>query len=431
MNAKEIISLQVQKEVSDKLINMLSTSISMGITYLEKSLLATARSKIGYEICLSDDDKSQMFTILERLDPKQYNKYCISTREEYNDLMAQPLRNNVTYITSFKGLYTWILVSTRSWDKNIVDHTFSDELNLFVFGMYADIIKDMIIDKFNPARLEVRISDDRKEDLPLIKTYVLGASKDQNDGCLNYSGAKQVKRLNQIFTNSHNVENLIDYIAKWNQASTFFHSKGITHKLGIMLYGPPGTGKTTLAQSIAAYFKMPLVTLSPGDFCKATVSRIQNHRFDDTFILLIEDIDYIFGRGKDEQTTEENERFNQLLQFLDGVHSVPNMIIIATTNDYDSLDEALKRKGRFDHKIEMNNIDKENALKMVAELNITKVPLSLDDEEFPINPVHLQTKIVEHVFANIDSVNDEVEPDETIDKDELKHIDFIATMKGC
>lgn len=404
MYVKNFISSQVQKEITDKLINTLTNTISMGITYAEKAMLATARSKLGYEMSLSDQDKTRMFKILENIDPKQYCKYCISAKDEDNDLMAKPLRNNVTYLTTLKGLYTWILVSTRSWDVNVIDYTSSDELNLFIFGLYADVIHDMLVERFNPRTLTIKSADTDESIAPYIKTYKMSTNKNKDEGRIDYQGYKQVKAIEQIFTEQEQLSNIINYIDKWNEASQFFANRGITHKLGILMYGPPGTGKTSLAQAIAGHYEFPLVTLDPGSFCHATISRIQNHNFDSTFILLLEDIDYIFGKPKDEQTSEEKERSNLLLQFLDGVHSVPNAIIIATTNDYDSLEAAIVREGRFDKKIFMDNLDKEQASKMIQELNITNVPFELSEEEYPINPASLQAKLFNHVFDNIDNL---------------------------
>ena len=119
-----------------------------------------------------------------------------------------------------------------------------------------------------------------------------------------------------------------------------------------------------------------------------------------TKILLIEDIDYIFGKREQEMTPEQKEQSNLLLQFLDGTQSIPNIITIATTNDIDSLDPAIVRDGRFDLKIHMDNIEQEQAQKLADELNITTVPFTLT-EETSYNPAQVQNQVIQHVFDNL------------------------------
>lgn len=409
MDIKQITTVQLQNELTDRLTHVMANAITYGLTYLEKSLLATVRSKLGYEMSFCEEDKEQMFKVLQRLDPHQYKKYCISSRSETSDLMVEPLRNNITYITSINGINTWILVSTRSWNANDVGYVTSDELNIFIFGVCAHIIHQALLTKFSPSQICITACDEDGEKVPYIKTYRMSVSKNKEDGYIDYAGVKQVKRLNQIFTDQEQLDNVIKYLDRWNEASDFFSSRGVTHKLGILMYGPPGTGKTSLVQAIAGHYGFTLVTLEPGIFCQATVTRLQNQGFENTFILLLEDIDYIFGKPKEEQTSEEKERSNLLLQFLDGVHSIPHAIIIATTNNYETLDAAIVREGRFDKKIFMDNINEEQAKLMIEDLNITNVPFELAQEEYPINPAALQARLFNHVFNNLDSLSNEEE----------------------
>ena len=44
-----------------------------------------------------------------------------------------------------------------------------------------------------------------------------------------------------------------------------------------------------------------------------------------------------------------------LLNIIDGIRETPGRILIITSNNYDSLDEALIRPGRIDYSLRMNN----------------------------------------------------------------------------
>lgn len=90
---------------------------------------------------------------------------------------------------------------------------------------------------------------------------------------------------------------------------------------------------------------------------------------------------------------------NNLFQFLDGVSSPSNSIIIATTNYYDKLDPALIRDGRFDIKEEITEFDYDNAVELckIFKLSDDKTRAILDNEQLPINPAYLQNKILKNL----------------------------------
>jgi SpoVK/Ycf46/Vps4 family AAA+-type ATPase len=70
------------------------------------------------------------------------------------------------------------------------------------------------------------------------------------------------------------------------------------------------------------------------------------------------------------------------MQLLDGIDSPENVIFIATTNNYDQLDKALIRPGRFDLSIEIGKMSHDTANRM-SEFMVGK---SLDQ----FNPEYLK-----------------------------------------
>lgn len=400
----QIVEGQIKTQITDQILGLIHDGISSGITYTEKSLLATLRANVGYEISLDGDDKKKIFKILQKIDPKQYKKYAIQTRDEDTNDIVSPLRNNTSYVICLHKLRTYLLVSTRCWDANSSTYAYSDEVHVFIFGIYASEINRMFLEVLEPSR--EMIIKERKLNSLIVRVFSVELSKDKESVYFDGGNRERTKTISQIFTdNKGKITELINYINQWTKASEFFYEKGIGYKMGILLYGPPGTGKTSLAKSLAGYFNMDLFTLNLEDFCSITVNKLRNYKPRDPYILLLEDIDYIFGKREDNSTTEEKERSNLLLQFLDGAKSATNAIIIATTNCYESLDSAIVRDGRFDFKILMDNIGQEEAEEMIKELNITTVPFPTEDLEFPINPAKLQNLVVQHVFSNIESID--------------------------
>lgn len=183
-------------------------------------------------------------------------------------------------------------------------------------------------------------------------------------------------------------------------------SKTVRNKMhaGILFYGKPGTGKSTMATAIAYHYEADLIYINPNNIAKVDPSTIMNHSSSRKVVIIIEDIDVLCKNRDEMKTIEERENLTLLLQILDGTISITDRfcIQIATTNNYETLDPALIRPGRFDLKIELTDLNEESARKMCDRFNIDYKLLK--DEKFPINPAYLQAKIIQSIRDNC--VND-------------------------
>jgi ATP-dependent Zn protease len=136
---------------------------------------------------------------------------------------------------------------------------------------------------------------------------------------------------------------------------------------GILLYGPPGTGKTLIAKAAAAEAQIPVIFCSGSEFVELFVG-LGAKRIRDLFaqargmspcMIFIDEIDaigysrtnsnFIVGGGHREMETT----LNQLLNEMDGFQENDRIIVVAATNLDKTIDPALQRPGRFDHKIEI------------------------------------------------------------------------------
>ncbi len=137
---------------------------------------------------------------------------------------------------------------------------------------------------------------------------------------------------------------------------------------GILLSGPPGTGKTLLARAAAGEAKVPFLSVSGSSFQEkfaglgaARVRRLfAKARQLAPCVIFIDEIDALGrrrGRGGDSASADQDQTLNQLLVEMDGFDALSGVVVIASTNRPDILDQALTRPGRFDREITVNLAD--------------------------------------------------------------------------
>ena len=147
---------------------------------------------------------------------------------------------------------------------------------------------------------------------------------------------------------------------------------------GALLVGPPGTGKTLLAKAVAGEANVPFFSISGSDFVEMFVG-VGASRVRDLFkeaakvapcIVFIDEIDTI-GKSRDSGrfggNDEREQTLNQLLAEMDGFDPTKGIILLATTNRPEVLDQALLRPGRFDRRI---IIDRPNLAGRLATLQV-------------------------------------------------------------
>ena len=156
---------------------------------------------------------------------------------------------------------------------------------------------------------------------------------------------------------------------------------------GILLVGPPGTGKTLLARAAANEAGAPFLSVSGSSFQEkfaglgaARVRRLfEEARKLSPCVIFIDEIDALGrqrGRGNDSASADQDQTLNQLLVEMDGFDQTSGVIVVASTNRPDILDNALTRPGRFDREIAVNLADvrgREEILKVHAR-NLTLEP---------------------------------------------------------
>ena len=160
---------------------------------------------------------------------------------------------------------------------------------------------------------------------------------------------------------------------------------GARRPQGILMYGPPGTGKTMLARALANEINADFVEIRTPEILdkwlggsERNIKRIfrdaRNYRR--PTVMLFDEFDSIIsytGSGGDAASQAINAVAGIFKQEMNNlIEENPNVIVVATTNFPQRVDESLIRSGRFDIKISVPVPDRQGRAdiigKMIAEL---------------------------------------------------------------
>ena len=147
-------------------------------------------------------------------------------------------------------------------------------------------------------------------------------------------------------------------------------AKHVVVQNGILLYGPRGTGKTFIAEATAGEFQINYWRVSPTKLIESWVGNSEaniRRAFEDAYafrpvVFFIDELDSIgtqrqqLGRNDDKGGAARayNAVVTELMQCIDRYRTTSGFIIMAATNFYEMLDEALVREMRFDERIRID-----------------------------------------------------------------------------
>ena len=164
-----------------------------------------------------------------------------------------------------------------------------------------------------------------------------------------------------------------------------FKRLGVEAPKGVLLHGPPGTGKTMLAKAVAGETSSNFISIGGPEIVSKFYGESEG-KLREIFkeaeenapsIIFIDEIDSIAPKREEVNGEEERRIVAQLLSLMDGLNSRGKVVVIGATNRPNSIDEALRRPGRFDREIEIGIPDRDGRLE-ILEIHTRGMPLAED-----------------------------------------------------
>ncbi|WP_053947039.1 proteasome-activating nucleotidase Pan2 [Halolamina sediminis] len=170
-----------------------------------------------------------------------------------------------------------------------------------------------------------------------------------------------------------------------------FREVGVEPPSGVLLHGPPGTGKTMLAKAVANETDATFIKMAGSELVRKFIgegARLVRDLFElaserEPAVIFIDEIDAVATTRTDSKTSGDAEvqrTMMQLLSEMDGFDDRGEVRIMAATNRFDMLDEAILRPGRFDRLIEVPKPDVEGR-RRILEIHASELNLG-DDVDF-------------------------------------------------
>lgn len=165
-------------------------------------------------------------------------------------------------------------------------------------------------------------------------------------------------------------DKIIDYYFRREQ----YDSMGVSPPNGILMKGPTGSGKTYAAHKLVEFLGWPLIEINIGEqgssFMHRTSANIRRE-FEKAArkapsVIFLDELDAIGMSREADVGGHRAEEVSELLRQLDSIGE-KHVVVLAATNFPDRVDDALKRRGRFDISVEVPYPDADGILSVLED----------------------------------------------------------------
>ena len=163
-----------------------------------------------------------------------------------------------------------------------------------------------------------------------------------------------------------NIKQLLKRVETWKTNRDWYSERGIPWRLGSLLMGKVGSGKSFAIKTICELLDLPLFIFD--------LQSLDNQQFIEKWIecqghtpcaILFEDIDGVW-RGRDQVQERIGPTFDCFINCIGGALPAIGVVTFITTNKPEILDNAIKRAGRCDVHVELEDMNKEDRIKLAS-----------------------------------------------------------------
>jgi len=152
----------------------------------------------------------------------------------------------------------------------------------------------------------------------------------------------------------------LEYVLEPTADRERYQAFGVKMPNGILLYGPPGSGKSHTVKKLVTTLGWPLFEIDLGSMGSPFIHQTSvalKKAFDEAkrsapALIVLEEIDALATSRGPMMHDHKVEEVAELLRLVETAGE-NKILVIATTNRVEALDPAIRRKGRFDHAIEV------------------------------------------------------------------------------
>ena len=229
----------------------------------------------------------------------------------------------------------------------------------------------LIVENTRPPNKVVRITRDTK--IRINKRVAV----------LNISG--EIVTYDDVGGLSDEIQRIREMVELPLKHPELFQRLNIDPPKGVLFYGPSGTGKTLLVKAVSQESNAYFISINGPEimskFYGASEGRLRDifREAEDNApsIIFIDEIDSIAPKRQDVTGEVERRVVSQLLSLMDGLRGRGEIICIGATNRIDSMDEALRRPGRFDREIEFA-VPSIKGRKEIFQIHTRGMPIEID-----------------------------------------------------
>ncbi|MCL4388500.1 AAA family ATPase [Candidatus Marsarchaeota archaeon] len=158
---------------------------------------------------------------------------------------------------------------------------------------------------------------------------------------------------------------------------------GVMPAKGVLFFGPPGVGKTLMMRALANeihanfyYVKAQnIISMFTGESEKVVQRIFETAQKNAPCVLFFDEFDAIGSKREDTYDETRKAVLSSLLTAIDGFEKTKGVLLAASTNVPNLLDEAFRRPGRFDKIVYMHLPDFEGRKKLFAHF-LEKMPVA-------------------------------------------------------